>query len=84
MARGWESKDVESQQDLLAAEVRERASPNPTPQQQETARRRAALDLDLIRIKRELISARHPRHRAQLEAALKHLQGEISGIEGNS
>ena len=80
MARGWESKDVEAQLEERESARAEAAAPKLTAEQQEAARRRAALGLDRIRIERELALATHPRRRAQLEAALAHLDAELAKI----
>ncbi len=76
MARGWESKDVEAQRD---ARLDAPAAPDkPTTAEQ---RRRNQLELDRIRVLRELQSARHPRFRSQLEAELAHLEAALENID---
>lgn len=77
MARGWESKAVESQQ----AE-RERA-PNAGPELTAEARarhdRRAAASLALARARDDLARATRPAHRDMLERAVAALEAELSG-----
>lgn len=76
MARGWESKSVESQQSedlsgekrIISAEERERAI------------EREALELQLARVKRELDSAVTPAHRAAKQHAIEHLEQELAKL----
>ena len=75
MARGWESKDVASQR-----ESREQAQLSKnvsTPAQQ---KQRNSLLLQRARIVQEMQTACNPRFRAQLEAALAHLDGELARL----
>ncbi|MCX6587810.1 MAG: hypothetical protein NTX13_14695 [Acidobacteria bacterium] len=74
MSRGWESKDVESQQ--AEREWGERPVAPPT----EMERRRRSLELSLTAAKRDLASARHPRHQAMLAEAVRHLESEITKL----
>ncbi|MCC7156045.1 MAG: hypothetical protein IT161_15825 [Bryobacterales bacterium] len=79
MARGWESKSVESQQELAAAR-----EPKPATQSPEEVARRARHDsllLQRTRILSEMQSACNPRFRSQLEAALAHLEAEVRKLE---
>ena len=72
MARGWESKDIESQQEL-----REQARQPVriiTAQDQE----RHSLELTRKRVANDLDRATHPRHRQQIEGALAHLDAQIA------
>ncbi len=71
MARGWESKDVESQK-----EARQQASPAEPPKTP-LDRKRHQLELDRARVLRELQAACHPRFRGQLEAELAFLDSEL-------
>ena len=77
MARGWESKSVESQQSepgvdegrrRLSADERERAS------------KRESLELSRSRITRELGAARTETHRAALQNALQYLDDELRKV----
>ncbi len=77
MARGWESKSVESQiEDAAARRSRARAA---SPKQAETLQqaRRRSLELDLVRVRGELSRCSNPRFRALLEAELRHLEAEL-------
>jgi len=81
MARGWESKEVESQ--VEAAEARKNASRAAAidPLQAERSRQRDSLLLSRTRILHDLDQARHPRHQETLRAALKHLDGKLAELE---
>ncbi len=77
MARGWESKSVESQMD--AAEDRLAAAQQVRLNEEEIRFQREceSIELSKVRILRELEAARHPRHREQLSAALAHLEHQL-------
>ena len=80
MARGWESKSVESQMD--AAEMRRTKARQVQLSQEELClqRERESIELSVARILRELDAAKHPRHREQLAAALAHLEKQLEKI----
>jgi hypothetical protein len=77
MARGWESKSVESQMDV--AEERRTAAQKVQLREEELRlqRERDSIELSKVRILRELEAAKHPRHREQLAAALAHLEHQL-------
>ena len=75
MARGWESKSIESQ--IEAAEAR-RADATPRLSAEEL--KRNSLLLSRTRILREIAAARHPRHRETLEASLKFLDEKLAEL----
>lgn len=76
MARGWESKSVESQ-------IEDRRNEGPAdrrriePDERERMQRRESLELSRRRVSRELESARSETHRSALEHALRHLDDEL-------
>ena len=81
MSRGWESKDVESQQEQRAEEKRAAAEASKlSAEEAELQRKRGPLELDRTRVIRELAATEHPRRKAQLEAALKHLDEELAKL----
>lgn len=80
MARGWESKDVESQVDLLEAKQEKSNSKAKSLEQQQREQERRGLELSRTRIMNDLNSATHPQHRKSLEAALAHLDKKISEV----
>jgi hypothetical protein len=81
MARGWESKSVESQQESAAA-VRAATPRRDDPQARARQQELQDLELSRTRILRELAAAVHPRHREQLEAALRYLDSKIADANG--
>jgi hypothetical protein len=80
MARGWESKSIESQIESAESDRRRSAAPPLTPEQTARARERASLELSRKRVLADLAAARHPRHRETLEAGLKFLDDKISKL----
>ncbi len=76
MARGWESKSVEQQQELAASD-QERPKLQRTPAQIAAEQRRQTLQLSRRRILQKLAVASNARHRQMLEAALADLDGKI-------
>jgi hypothetical protein len=76
MARGFESKSVESQQSEASYERgarRERASSDEIERRQ----KRESLELSRSRVARELEGAKTPVHRSALENALRFLDDEL-------
>lgn len=77
MARGWESKSVESQQsDFEEATDRPRLSQDEI----ERARKRESLELSRQRVTRELGETKSAVRRAALENALKFLDTELANL----
>ena len=77
MARGWESKSVEDQQQ--AAQGRQpakSAAPPPDPR----AAERATLQLARTRALADLQQACAPAHRGMLEAAIRDLDEKIRAV----
>jgi hypothetical protein len=80
MARGWESKDVESQ-----VETRRAVAENPGKGQKSLAeirkeQERRGLALSRTRVLNDLENAKNPNHRKSLEAALAHLDRKIAEL----
>ena len=80
MARGWESKSVESQIEDRAAS-RGRADKR-TREEIERQSKRHSIEMSRQRIARELQTARSEAHRIVLQSALSHLDGELRKLEG--
>jgi hypothetical protein len=79
MARGWESKSVESQ--IESAESRPSpAGARQTEDELARVRERESLQLSRVRVLHDLEGARNPNYRASLEAALRHLDGKIAAL----
>jgi hypothetical protein len=78
VARGWESKSVELQQE----DARSSAEPKPrlTPEQKEIDARKEGLKLSRSRILEQIHATENPRYREILELALAELDGQISRL----
>jgi|WetSurMetagenome_2_1015567.scaffolds.fasta_scaffold423947_2 hypothetical protein len=76
MARGWESKAVEAQQEQAQGE-RGAAKGAPSPQDLEKQSKRGTLALARKRAEADLAQARTPAHRAMLEEALAALDRQL-------
>lgn len=78
MARGWESKSVESQmEDAALRRARKRNAAPPGMDERQRQAKLRSLELSLARVKGELRECRNERFRALLEAELRHLEAEI-------
>ncbi len=80
MARGWESKDVESQvasRETMAAPGKAKKAQD----QLEKDRERGNLELSRKHILNDLETATHPNHEKQLEAALAHLDQKLEQLK---
>lgn len=80
MARGWGSKDVESQvagKENMAAPGKAQKAPD----QLELDRQRANLELSRKHILSDLETATHPNHKKTLEAALAHLDSRLEHLK---
>jgi hypothetical protein len=78
MARGWESKAVESQQqDADAPKVLPRAL---TPLEREQAARRLTLEMAKASTLQELRAAERPPHREMLRMKLESIEAELGTL----
>jgi hypothetical protein len=82
MARGWESKSVESQIEDAASRTG-RAEPLK-PGERESERKRQGLELSRRRILHEIEETRSPARRTSLEGALAFLDEEIRKLVSSS
>ena len=79
MARGWESKSVESQ--IEEREIpRYRQGDDAEREALSRRRKRESVELSRRRIMHELETSRSAVHRTALENALKHLDDELSKL----
>ncbi len=76
MARGWENKAVESMMDDHDNRSKRR-EPEKSPEQMEFEKREYSLELTRKGVLNDLERATNPRHRAQLEAALRHVEAQL-------
>jgi len=79
MARGWESKSVESQ--IEDADRRSQRGESLTSEERERQRKRAGLELSRRRVLADIAAARSDVRRASLEQALAFLDDEIKKLD---
>lgn len=80
MARGWESKDFESQVEATQGQQQKAPQGPKSPEQIQRDQQRKDLQLSRTRVINDLASATHPNHRKSLEAALAHLEKKIAEL----
>ena len=80
VARGWESKSVESQIEMAETDKAARAATRSSKEQIELQRKKESLELSRRRVVNDLAACRNPRYRTVLEAALAHLDNEIQAL----
>jgi len=78
MARGWESKSVEAQQEDATRAGR---GPSRSPEALALRERRRALELARTRAQNDLARASAPAHRQMLETAIAALDARIAALE---
>lgn len=81
MARGWESKDVESQITGAHAPAVHRNPNDLTVLERERINKRASVMLDRSRVTSELNTARNERFRLQLRAELEFIDRQLAALE---
>jgi hypothetical protein len=80
MARGWESKSVEAQQDE-AARQSSKSRVRLTREQAARSREQENLRLSRQRVVQQIESSQNPRHRKVLQNALADLDQKLSQFE---
>jgi hypothetical protein len=78
MARGWESKSVEAQQEQAAE--KSATGPRLTPEEQQRQRQKEGLILSRKRIAGQLASAQNPRYQELLTQSLAELDARIADL----
>lgn len=81
MARGWESKSVESQQEESLRESEQRDFQQLSPEERARHDRRASLELSRARTLDQLESATGAAHRAMLKRTLLALERDLAELE---
>ncbi len=86
MARGWESKSVEQQQEEMSEQRRTaRAQNSPisplSPNEQQRNRKRDGLLLSRGHLTQQLLAASNRRHRQMLEQAIAELDRQLSSFK---
>ena len=80
MARGWESKSVESQQEESVRESERRDLQQLSPEERERRGRLASLELSRARTLDQLERATGAAHRAMLKRTLLALERDIAEV----
>jgi hypothetical protein len=82
MAKGWESKSVESQ--VQDSETRDggKRGVQLTSAQLDTRRRREVLVLSRASVQRDLQTSQDPRYRDLLTRALADIEAQLSALDG--
>jgi hypothetical protein len=78
MARGWESKSVESQ---MEDGLREGRSSAQQMEELELRRKRESLELSRRNVEHDLERARNDTHRSALQHALSFIDGELKKLD---
>lgn len=78
MARGWESKAIESQQADASAKTDVKAPLSPADRAR--AQRRVTLELAVASAQADLQAACHPAHRDMLQLKLEALKAELGTL----
>ena len=81
MARGWESKSVEEQQEAAAQQRVADAAPEVPAAEAERRHELASLQLVRARVLADLQRACRPAHRGMLETALADVEARISAVQ---
>ncbi len=80
MARGWESKSVEEQQEAAAERRAATAAPDVSAADAERRQQVDALALSRARVLADLQRACRPAHRAMLEQALADIDARLAAL----
>lgn len=81
MARGWESKSVEQQQEESQRDRTRAAAEAVSEEQRARADRRRTLEMAIARTQQELQAACHPRHKDMLRLKLEAVQKELDALK---
>lgn len=81
MARGWESKSVESQIESAAIDTKPLSPADFDPVHIELLRKKESLLLSRTRVCRDLATSHNPRYQAVLHKALKDLNDRLSEVD---
>jgi hypothetical protein len=81
MAKGWESKSVESQVQDSQEKMRDRRGVQLTPAQVDNRRRREVLVLSRTRVQKDLQTSENERYRDHLTRALADIEAQISALD---
>ncbi len=78
MARGWESKSVESQIESSKLGGRTLSKKRPSPEAMEAQRKKDTLLLARAHLLEQIRASQNPRHREMIETALADLENLLA------
>jgi hypothetical protein len=81
MAKGWESKSIESQVQDSETKSGGKQKKNLPPEQAEMYRRREVLLLARTRVQQDLESSQNPRYTELLNRALADVEAQLCALE---
>jgi len=81
MARGWESKAVESQIEAARSDHAAYSEKRVTPDKADAQRKKETLLLARTYLLQQLQSSQNPRHREMIEKALADLEKQLASAE---
>jgi hypothetical protein len=80
MARGWESKSVESQIETSQSERKEAARNRVAPEVAAVLRKKETLLLARAHVQQQMQASQHPRYRVMLQNALTDLEKQLADL----
>lgn len=81
MARGWESKAVESQIESAEERTYHTQVAQPSPERLRLEQERESIELSRTRVRHDMATATHLKYREMLQRSLDHLDGKIAVID---
>ena len=81
MARGWDSKSIESQIESAESEQHPKGQQNRSPAEIEKLRRWEGLMLSRTRVLHQMEACQNPRYKAILDKALADLETKLAAFE---
>jgi septation ring formation regulator EzrA len=80
MARGWESKSIESQIEAAEERQTQARAARLSAEQVQLQRERESLELSRTRVLQDLARATHAGYRVQLERSLEYLEAKLKEL----
>jgi Ribonuclease G/E len=81
MARGWESKSVESQIESAESRKQDRLRQKLSPEQQEKLSQRGLLELSRVRLQHQIQESTNERYRRMLTQALVDVDQKLAELD---
>jgi chromosome segregation ATPase len=81
MARGWESKAVESQIESASERLSHARVTQVSSERLQLERERESIELSRTRVRDDIATATHSKYREMLQRSLEHLDRKIAAID---